>query len=172
MSELIGNHWYAVQTKSHFERSLAAELQLKSISSFGPGLEEMHPWADRKKTIMQPYVFANFHNQRESKVALLNCSGAVRILGTQNGIEAIRIAVGFYKCFRHVGLEEGTWVKVARGPFKSVEGRFVRVKNEARLVLATSMLSKCVAAETDLRDVEVVQVGKLAVKSQPVGRVS
>lgn len=184
MSTFKGNQWYAVQTKSNFERSLAAELQLKGITSFCPEVAELRQWADRKKTIMQPifkgYVFAKFPNQGESKVYVLNCSGAVRILGTQNGIEAIpeteieaiRIAVESYKCSRHAGLEEGAWVKVKRGPLKSVEGRLVRIKNEARLVLTISMLSQSVAAEIDLRDVEVVQVGKLTAKSQPVGRLS
>ena len=184
MLETGVKHWYAVQTKSHFERALAAELLLKGISSFCPEVAELHQWADRQKTIMQPvfrgYVFAQFPDHAEGKVSVLSCSGAVRILGTQNlieaipekEIEAIRIAVQANACVRCADFEEGAWVRVRRGPLKNVEGRLVRIKNETRLVLTISLLRQSVAAEIDLQDVEILKPSTLTVKSQPVGRLS
>ena len=91
MFKFQGNQWYAVQTKSNFERALSKELQLKGISSFCPEIAEVHEWADRKKTIMKPvfkgYVFANFPGNVEGRVAVLSCAGAVRILGKAQQIE-------------------------------------------------------------------------------------
>ena len=184
MFEFQGNQWYAVQTKSNFERALSKELQLKGISSFCPEIAEVHEWADRKKTIMQPvfkgYVFANFPGNVEGRVAVLSCAGAVRILGKaqqieaipEAEIEAIRIAVQSYSCTRIAGLEEGSWVRVKRGALKNVEGRLVHIKNQTRLVLTITLLCQSVAAEIDLRDVEVIPSNTLHRRTQAVGRLS
>ena len=56
--------WYAVQTRSNFEKLVTRELSAKGIENYCPTLEELHQWADRKKAVHRPvfpgYVFARF----------------------------------------------------------------------------------------------------------------
>jgi len=61
-------------------------------------------------------------------------------------------------CEPHRYLCEGAVVRVCRGPLKDIEGILVKVKNQARLVLSVTLLSRSVATEVSLSDVEVVSM--------------
>jgi transcription antitermination factor NusG len=164
-------NWYAVQTRSNFEKLVATQLDAKGIESYCPAIEELRQWADRKKVIGRPvfpgYVFARFHDDPGERLAVQKANGAVRILGAANHIEPVPereiesirmlLSVG-QPCFPLGFLPEGSWVRVARGPLRGIEGRLVRARNRHRLVLSVNLLAQSVATEVGLSDVELVRV--------------
>ena len=164
------SNWYAVHTRSNFEVRVADQFSAKNIENYLPAYEEMHQWKDRKRKVLLPlfpgYVFVRIGDHTQTKLPLLQTPGVVRIVG-QGGkvepvfdheVEAIRsVLKSNIRCFAHPFLREGAWVRVKRGPLKGVQGYFVRLKNQSRLVISVNLLSQSVATEVDCRDVELVR---------------
>ena len=165
-----GSRWYALYTRSNFEKRVAAELTRKAVESYLPVIEQIHQWKDRKKRIEVPvfpgYVFVRMLDTSAARLTVLRTAGSVRILGQGDRIEPIpeaeiesiqRLLRARVPCFAHPFLKEGAWVRVKRGPLRDVEGLLVRVKSKTRLVLSVALLSQSVATEIDLSDVEVLR---------------
>jgi transcription antitermination factor NusG len=165
--------WYAVYTRSNFEKRVAAELTAKHIENYLPVVQQLHQWKDRRKMVEVPvfpgYVFSRFRDSSQTRLQVLRTAGAVRILGQADQIEPIpdyeiesirRLLKANVPCFAHPFLREGAWVRVKRGPLKDLEGLLVRLKSKTRLVLSISLLSQSVATEIDIVDVEVVRPGR------------
>jgi transcription antitermination factor NusG len=161
--------WYALRTRSNFERNVATELADKRIENYLPSYEEVHQWKDRKKTVQVPlfpgYVFARFPNCSQARVRVLQTRGVVRILGVAQAIEPIpedeieavrhllRVRVS---CYGHPYLREGDRVRVRKGPLRGLEGILVRIKNRARLVVSVNLIMQSVAAEVEIGHVEPI----------------
>ena len=165
-----GPHWFAVYTRSNFEKKVASELAARRVDSYLPLVEQVHQWKDRRKVVETPvfpgYVFARFADQPSARLNVLRALGVVRILGQGESIEPVpdwevesirRLLQAHVPCFAHPFLREGAWVRVKRGPLKDVEGLLVRVKSKTRLVLSVALLSQSVATEIDILDVEVLR---------------
>ena len=162
--------WYAVHTRSNFEKVVHAELLRRRIETYWPAFEEIHQWKDRKKrverSVFPGYVFIQITDKPETRVQVVRTNGVVRILGSGSAIEAVpdyeiasirRLLDSKRQCYAHPFLREGAWVRVKRGPLRDVEGRLVRFKNQTRLVLTVDLLSQAVATEIDLCDVEPIR---------------
>jgi transcription antitermination factor NusG len=162
--------WYAVYTRSNFEKRLVSDLTALHVENYLPVVEQVHQWKDRKKLIEAPvfpgYVFARFADSPHNRIKVLRATGTVRILGQGDRIEPVpdfeiesirRLLKANVPCFAHPFLKEGAWVRVRRGPLKEVEGLLVRVKSKTRLVLSVALLSQSVATEIDISDVEVLK---------------
>jgi transcription antitermination factor NusG len=160
-------NWYAVQTRSNFERLIASELKGKSIETFYPAVRELHRWKDRVKAVDVPlfpgYLFVRFEDTPSNRLRVVTTNGAVRILGDGSFIEpipdheirSIRLLLDSARPFSaHPFLKEGAWVSVKRGPMRGIEGRILRFKSGARLVVSIEMLAKSIAVEVDDCDVE------------------
>ena len=162
--------WYAVYTRSNFEKRVATELAAKNVEHYLPVVPQLHQWKDRRKMIDVPvfpgYVFARFPDSLQARLRVLRTAGAVRILGQGERIEPVpdaeiesirRLLKANVPCFAHPFLREGAWVRVKRGPLRGLEGLLVRVKSRSRLVLSVTLLSQSVATEMDTSDVEVLR---------------
>ena len=166
-----GQSWYALHTKSNFERRVSAELASKGIYSYLPAYEEIHQWKDRKKQVLVPlfpgYVFGRFEWDAEIRVSVLRTPGVVRILGQgadpepvpEVEVDAIRLLLDSrVPCFAHPFLREGRRVRVKRGVLKGAVGILERFKSSTRLVMSVDLLCRSVAAEVDAADVEPVEL--------------
>ena len=162
--------WYAVHTRSNFEKRIAAELGTKGIVNYLPAYEEVHQWKDRKRAVLIPlfpgYVFARFSDEPYLRLSVLTTAGVVRILGCGGAIEAVpdgqveavrRLLLSKIPYLSHPFLREGDWVRVKCGPLRGIEGILVRAKSRHRLVISVPLLSQSVAAEIDGRNVEPIQ---------------
>lgn len=167
MNGMNGPRWYAVHTRSRFEKAVRRELTAKGIECYLPACEETHRWKDRKKVVETPvfggYVFARFVDAEGARFQIVRTNGVVRILGAgctiepvaDHEIEAIRrVLESGNPWFPHPSMREGSWVRVRRGALAGVEGRLLRWKNTHRLVLSIELLSQAVATEVDVADVE------------------
>jgi transcription antitermination factor NusG len=160
-------NWYAVHTRSNFERRVADQFTARGIEHYLPVYEETHQWKDRKRRVAIPlfagYLFARFKESTPTKLQILQTTGTAHIVGQggkcesvpEQEIEAIRTLLNSKeRCFPHPFLEEGAWVRVRSGSLKGVIGRLVRIKQSARLVLSIDILSRSVAVEIDAGNVE------------------
>ena len=164
------SHWYAVRTRSNYERRVSLLLAEKGIEHFLPTFREAHQWKDRKKLVESPlfpgYLFTRIPDSRESRFSVLSTEGVVTLLGNgdmieqvpEHEIEAVRTLLQCNtRCQTHPLLREGAWVRVKRGPLKNLEGLLVRVKTQTRLVLSITLLSQSVSTELDASDVQFLR---------------
>ena len=162
--------WYAVHTRSNFEKMVAGELAAKEIQTFLPAFREVRRWKDRRKELQVPvfpgYVFVRIVDDPAVRLRVLRTNGTVRILGPGSDIEAIpdfeidgirQLLGARVPFFSHPFLQEGAWVRVKYGPLQGVEGTLARIKSQSRLVLSVQMLSQAVATEIDADDVQVIR---------------
>ena len=159
--------WYAIQTRSRFEKAVRTELTSRGIENYLAEFTEVHQWKDRKKEVAMPlfpgYVFAYFPESGKARLEVLRTNGVVRILGVSSAIEPIpdgeiesirQLLLSGKECYPYPFAQEGAWIRVRRGPLTGVEGRLVQIKSQTRLVLSINLLSRSVATEVDARDVE------------------
>lgn len=162
--------WYAVHTRSRFEKAVLAELDRQGVESYWPAIEEVHQWKDRKKRVERAvfpgYLFVRIPGAPAQRIQVQRTNGVVRILGGGAGIEPVpdveiesirKLLESKQSCYAHPFLREGAWVRVKRGPLRDVEGRLLRLKSETRLVLTVDILSQSVATEIDIHDVEPIR---------------
>jgi len=161
--------WYAVQTRSRFEKVISAELSLAGIEHYLATYQSVHEWKDRQKLLELPlfpgYIFVHLEDLEAIRRRVLRVHGVVRILGHGSSIEPIpqeqidsvrRLLAGGKQCQPHPFVKEGSWVRVRRGALAGLEGRLVRIKNSARLVLSIDLLSQSVSTEVEARNIEPV----------------
>jgi transcriptional antiterminator NusG len=163
-------HWYAVYTRSRFEKKVAVALQAKAIETYLPLLRKVHSWKDHKKLLEIPvfpgYFFARLPDCGETRLSILTSAGVIRILGhgeqlnpvSEVEIQSIRrLLSSAFPCFSNPFLKEGEWVRVKRGRIEGIKGSLLRLKNHTCLVVSVTLLYQSVAAEIEIRDVEVVR---------------
>jgi transcription antitermination factor NusG len=161
--------WYAVYTRSRFEKKLLWELTERSIEVFLPMREIISRWKDRKKKIWVPlfpgYIFINQVNNPENRYRVLNLPGAVRFVSI-NGraepvpeyqIQAVRrfleanIALDPYPY-----IQVGQRVEIIAGPLKGIQGILVQKKNRFRFVLKVDLIQQAVSMEVDASDIRAL----------------
>ena len=77
--------WYALYTRSRFEKKMLAALSERGIEVFLPMREVVSRWKDRKKKVWLPlfpgYLFVHHEDTPENRYRVLNLPGAVRFVG-------------------------------------------------------------------------------------------
>jgi len=164
-----GLKWYAVHTRSNFEDHIIGDLAARGLEGYCPAHDEIHQWKDRKKKISVPlfpgYVFVRFIDVPATRSVVTRTRGVARILGAAGSIEPVpereieavrRLVTARVGSYAIPLVKEGEWVRVCRGPLQGLEGTLIRVKNQSRLAVSVTLLSRSVAAEVDIRDVAAV----------------
>jgi transcription antitermination factor NusG len=154
------HHWFALQTRSRYEKVVQGQLEKKNVEHFLPMIGKISQWTDRKKEIRVPlfagYCFARF--ALADRLPVLQSQGVVRVVGhagcpepiPDDEIESLRkliIHSSNFVC--HPYLREGMLVKVISGPLQGVNGRFIREARQSRLVVSISLIQRAVAVEID-----------------------
>ncbi len=168
-SALEQQAWYALYTRSRFEKKLMSELSDRSIEVFLPMREVLSRWKDRKKKIWIPlfpgYIFVHQIDTPANRYRVLNVPGAVRFIGfngqtmpiPQDQIDGVRrflesnLSVDPYPY-----MQIGRRVEVIAGPLKGVEGKLVQKRGRFRFVLQVDLIRQAVSVEIDASDVRPV----------------
>ena len=158
--------WYALYTRSRFEKKMLGELTKRNIEVFLPMREILSRWKDRRKRIWIPlfpgYIFINHVNTPENRFRILNIPGAVRFVGIEGHadpvpeeqIVAVRkflessIAVDAYPYMR-----VGSRVEVISGPLKGIQGILVGKRGKFRFVVQVDLIQQAISVEIDASDV-------------------
>ncbi len=163
---LIQPAWYAVYTRSRFEKKMLSELTERSIEVFLPMREILSRWKDRKKRIWIPlfpgYIFVNHINTPENRYRILNIPGAVRFVGHEGRAETIpeeqilavrRFLESSIAIDPYPYLKIGRRVEIIAGPLKGIVGILVQKKGRFRFVLQVDLIRQAVSVEIDASDV-------------------
>lgn len=159
--------WFALYTKSRFEKKVYASLQAKGIECYLPLLEEKRKWSDRIKTIEEPllrgYIFVKVSNREY--FSALNTTGAVSYVSfggkaapiPEKQIDDLKIFLQGYNREIDVtydNLKAGEKVIVINGPMKGVVGEIVEFRGKSRIALRFKNLGYCILTNIAAKDVE------------------
>jgi transcription antitermination factor NusG len=158
--------WYALYTRSRFEKKMLKELTERRIEVFLPMREILSRWKDRKKRIWIPlfpgYLFVNHVNTPENRYRILNIPGAVRFVGFEGHADPIPEAqIQYIRRFLESSMtidpypymQVGTRVEVIVGPLKGIQGILVEKRGKFRFVLQVDLIRQAVSVEIDASDV-------------------
>ncbi len=168
-SHAIGIRWYAVWTRSRFEKMAANTLESRGIDHYLPLQVELRQWSDRKQSVEVPlfpsYIFVHVDALSKDKLEVLKTPGVVGFVGSATGplpipdheIESVRKAVlcGANSAPRAL-LKEGERVRVVRGALAGIEGNLLRFGSKSQLVISIEMIQRSVAVTVSEQDVEAM----------------
>jgi transcription antitermination factor NusG len=167
--KLVKPEWYALYTRSRFEKKMLIELTDRKIEVFLPMREILSRWKDRKKRIWVPlfpgYIFVNHIDTPENRFRILNIPGAVRFVGQErhaNPIpeEQIQYVRRFLESSIAVDpypyMQVGARVEVIAGPLKGIQGILVEKRGRFRFVIQVDLIRQAVSVEIDASDVRPI----------------
>ncbi len=160
--------WFAVYTRSRFEKKLAALLTEKGVTHYLPLKAEKHQWSDRVKIIEEPllksYLFVKVSNREYFNV--LNTPGAVCYVSFRGEAASIpEKQIDDLKKFMEVynervdavreNLSKGEQIIVVSGPLKGITGELIEFRGKNRIALRFEKLGYCILTDISLKEVEV-----------------
>ncbi|MBT3388380.1 MAG: UpxY family transcription antiterminator [Desulfobacula sp.] len=162
-------HWFALLTRSNFEKKTYDILVQKKIPTFLPKIKRKSIRKDRNLMVEAPlfpgYIFVQSSFKPKDQLNVLKTVGAVRLLGNQNGpipvpefqIESLRILTNSNVDLisgTSVQLRKGDPVMIIEGPLAGVKGEFIHYKGESRVVIRVEVLGQYAGTEIDESKVE------------------
>ena len=161
--------WYALYTRSRFEKKMLSELTDRRIEVFLPMREVLSRWKDRKKRIWIPlfpgYIFVNHVDTPENRFRILNISGAVRFVGFEGHANPVpeeqilsvrKFLEASIAADPYPYVQVGTHVEVIAGPLKGIRGILVEKRGRFRFVIQVDLIRQAVSVEIDASDVRPV----------------
>ena len=168
-------NWYALYTCPRHEKTVAQQIEERSIACFLPLYRSVRRWKDRRKelelALFPGYVFV--HLALQDKMRVLQLPSVVRLVSF-NGqpavlpeaeIEGLRQRLSRGGCAQpHPYLTVGRRVRVCAGPMQGLEGIIIRRKDRCRVVFSLDLIMRSVAVEVDESEVEPVAATKPQLK--------
>lgn len=155
-----GEAWYAIRTRSNFEKAAADGLKERGIESFLPTYRARRQWSDRIKELELPlfpgYIFGRFDASRMWPV--LSVRGVVHVVGAgPTPIPVEERELDAVRSIMRSGAPSGPWpflqtgdaVTITRGALAGVTGTLLQTKGKYRLVVSVTILMRSVAVEID-----------------------
>jgi transcription antitermination factor NusG len=168
-SRILTPQWYALYTRSRFEKKMLSELTDRSIDVFLPMREVLSRWKDRKKRIWIPlfpgYIFVNHVDTPENRFRILNIPGAVRFVGHEgHALPIPEEQIHYVRRFLESNIaidpypyiQVGSRVEVVAGPLKGIQGLLVEKRGRFRFVIQVDLIRQAVSVEIDASDVHPV----------------
>lgn len=164
--------WYALHVRTRHERAVATVLRSKGFEAFLPEYRSRRKWAQRVTEIDVPlfpgYVFCRFAPSKRS-VPIVTTPGVIGIVGF--GRKPVPLEEGEIGAIRRVlqsGMAAEPWkytasgqrVRVEHGALSGLEGIFIEVKKNHRLLLSMTLLQRSVAIQVDSSWVVPVNPGR------------
>ena len=161
--------WFAVHTRSRYEKKVAAQLAEKQIDSFLPTLKEVHHWSDRRKVVDQPlfpgYVFVRILADDSMRVSVLRTNGVVGFVGVQgygiaipdHEIENIQRVLSSEMQFGvYPFLRIGQRVRIRGGYLDGIEGILVAKNSDQSVVISVELIQRSLSIRVSGFDLEAV----------------
>ena len=158
--------WYALYTRSRFEKKLLYELAIREIEVFLPMCEILSQWKDRTKKIWTPlfpgYIFVNHVDTPENRYRVLHVPGAVHFVGVsgrpnpvpEEQISAIRrFLETSLSADPYPYIQVGIQVEVISGPLTGIRGMLIEKRGKFRFVLQIDLIRQAVSVEIDASDI-------------------
>lgn len=160
--------WYAIYTRSRFEKKICNALNKSGFETFLPLVNQKRTWSDRIKTVQVPllpsYVFIKTKITEFSKIYY--SPGFVRFVAQEgkpceikeNEINLLKsLITNGYKVKQNNGFVVGEMVRIIRGPLRGWEGRINSKKGSTRIVFQFDCIQQAICVEVAARDVKKVE---------------
>lgn len=160
----MDTRWYAVYTKSRWEKKVAEQLDKIGIENYCPLNRIVRQWSDRKKVVYEPlfksYVFVKITDRQIGELrSIFGVVNLVYWLGKPAVIQDAEISaikdflVQYYNVrLERVPLNVHDRIKILNGPFTEMEGSVLSVKKKVVKVILPS-LRFFMTAEVDIDSV-------------------
>ena len=155
-----GEHWFALQVRSRWERSTAMLLSGKGYETLLPTYKLKRRWSGRPKEVIAPlfpgYVFCSFEVVK--RLPILVTPGVIAVVGRgrvpvpmeASEISAIQALVSSGLPAEPCPyLEVGQKVRIESDALRGMEGILIAFKGSRRVVVSVSLLRRSVALEID-----------------------
>ena len=157
------SRWYAVHTRSRFEKKVFEGLTAKSMEAFLPRIQVMSRRKDRRKKILVPilpgYIFVNFKLNPEDYWKVIKTTGVVRMIGFEGNPvpakdEEIKSLMVLDNTDRTVQnqtyMNKGDMVIIMEGPLKGLTGFYVRHKDQNdKVVVSIELLNRSLSVDIE-----------------------
>ncbi|MCX6242203.1 MAG: UpxY family transcription antiterminator [Bacteroidetes bacterium] len=150
------NPWYAVYTKSRYEKKLAENLNQKGIEAYVPLKKVVRQWSDRRKLVSEPlirsYCFVRPRPGPQQYNEVLDTNGAVRFVWfsgkpapiPNKQIDILKVITGSDVEVDVLpgSLLKGSTVRVNAGPLAGVTGELVSIAGKHRVLIKIDHLDQ------------------------------
>lgn len=161
----MSKRWYAIYTRSRFEKRTHALLVERHIEAYLPLMKSWRVWSDRRKQIevplMSSYLFvrtdAACHGDH---LEILNTPGVVRFIAFEgkpvpipdHQIHSLKLMSkeGVDMACMEVSPPPGTPVIIERGPLKGLIGEVVHSGTGKKVIVRINCLDKCITVNVPL----------------------
>lgn len=160
-------HWYAAYTCAQHEKSVAHQLELRSIEHYLPLYERVSRWKDRRVKLQLPlfsgYVFVRIDLQK--RLSVLQVPGVAHLVGlgghpTVLPDEEMLALQNTLRDRIHAEpcpyLRVGRPVRIKSGSLRGMEGMLLRKKNTYRFVISLGLIQRSISVEVDSGDIEAI----------------
>ena len=148
--------WYAVYTKSRYEKKLAEKLNEKGIEAYVPLKKVVRQWSDRKKLVAEPlirsYCFVRPQPGPRQYDEVLDTDGAVRFIWFSGKPAPIpNKQIDILKVITGADVEvdvapgmfhKGTSVRINAGPLAGVSGELIEIAGRHRVLIRIDHLDQ------------------------------
>lgn len=167
-SDFSVTRWYAVYTRSRYEKTVARELAGKGMESFSPMFESIRMWKNGRHLVRLP-LFPSYAFVRialADQMAVLKVPGVVRLVGfggapvplPEGEVESLRrVLTEGVRAEPYPFLATGRRVRITTGSLAGREGFLVRRKRGLRVVLSSELMQRSILLEVNASDVEPVK---------------
>jgi transcription antitermination factor NusG len=159
--------WYAIRTKSRFEKKIELLLRQRGAETFLPLLNAVHSWSDRRKTIHKPlfdgYVFVRVRLTCERRLSILRTSGVLAFAGPADRPSPVpddqigalqRLLKAETPCAIRASLHKGQRVRIRGGVLDGLVG--ILHDNEGKhLVVSIACIQRAVSVRIEGYELEV-----------------
>ena len=176
-------HWYAIQTRSRHEKTVAARLQAQSLQAFLPLHRSMRTWkngvhADVHMPLFSCYLFVR--STVYDRLRILQIPGVLGFAAStalptvipDAEMEGLKIITGKFKAEPHPYLNAGDRIRIVAGPLAGMEGILMRRKQECRVVLTIEAIMRSIAVEVSEFDIAPLKPGSESARSRGAGVLS
>lgn len=162
------NGWYALQTRTRFERKICQQVQAKHHQAYVPVAKARHRWSDRHQTVETPifpgYVFVRASENADARLAILQTNGVYAFVAFNGVIARIsdeqindlrRLEDHSDSCSPYPFLKSGRRIRILGGCLNGLEGIFI-TEHGRKLVISIEPLQRSIALDIDGYDIELV----------------
>lgn len=161
--------WYAVYTRSRFEKKVHEDLSGQGIETFLPLYSQKSQRKNTTVIVKRPlftsYLFVNTSPKSQQWFKVLDSRGVVTVLGSKNGPTVIpereitmirQVLSSKFPVTSSPWLQKGKRVRVVAGPLCGIEGVVEEYKRYDRLFIEIESLGQSIVVDVDASDVEIV----------------
>jgi transcription antitermination factor NusG len=159
--------WFAMKTRSRFEKKVTFELQEKGIETFLPLHSVKRQWSDRRQIVSVPlfsgYAFARITSDQATRIQVLRTNGVVGFVGStfsgtpipDEEIEAIRQVLREQIPFSlHPYVKVGQNVRIRGGALDGIKGILTKVNGDHSLIVSVELIQRSVAMRVTGYEIE------------------